>query len=221
MKKTKSKIRTGFTLVEIIVAMMVTAIVLSAVVTLADAMGTAHEATEEMGRNRAQIRSATVRLAELIKHSRMICGTPGDDITIWIKDINNDNLINPRELIIIESGAGRDYIRTLEFSYGSDLSKQNIFENGWFDSFDDFADSYAKDLLMGLFEEVYITLIPECSNVQYFTDSAAPDTNLISISFDIEENGIAQNYQINSSLRASGANMIDSLGALVISGDDD
>ena len=68
----KNQRQYGFTLVELLVALMVSSIVLSAVATLAYATSSAKEATDDMGREQAQLRQASMRLTDLIKQSNQI-----------------------------------------------------------------------------------------------------------------------------------------------------
>ena len=71
----KNRRQHGFTLVELLVALMVSSIVLSAVATLAYATGSAKEATDEMGREQAQLRHVRTRLTDLIKQSNRVYQT--------------------------------------------------------------------------------------------------------------------------------------------------
>lgn len=61
--------QSGFTLVELMMALMVIAIVLGAVATLASAASRADDATEQMGREQAQLRHVLVRVGDLIKQA--------------------------------------------------------------------------------------------------------------------------------------------------------
>jgi prepilin-type N-terminal cleavage/methylation domain-containing protein len=62
----------GFSLVELLMALMVTAIILSAVVSLAFAFTSAHEDTANMSKNQAILRYATLRLRDSIRFSNSI-----------------------------------------------------------------------------------------------------------------------------------------------------
>lgn len=97
----------AFTLVELLMALVVTAVILTAVITLAFAVGVANDSSNDMAQKQAQLRYATLRISELIKHCRLICGTPGNDMVVWKADYNNDGKINPGELIYIELGGGQ------------------------------------------------------------------------------------------------------------------
>jgi prepilin-type N-terminal cleavage/methylation domain-containing protein len=62
----------GFTLVELMIALIVSSIILSAVATLAYAATSAHEATDQIGRQQAQFRQACVRVSDLIRRSACV-----------------------------------------------------------------------------------------------------------------------------------------------------
>ena len=104
----------GFTLVELLVALAVTSIVLTAVATLAYAMGTANEASGDMSQKQAQVRFTTLRISELIRYCKLIYDTPGNDIVVWKTDNNCDDIVDSDELVYIETGPGRDYIQLRE-----------------------------------------------------------------------------------------------------------
>ncbi|MCH7559430.1 MAG: prepilin-type N-terminal cleavage/methylation domain-containing protein, partial [Planctomycetes bacterium] len=83
-----TRYKKGFTLVELLVALVVTGIVLAAVATLAFAMGTANDVADDSSQKQAQVRYATLRISELIRHCKLICGTPGSDVAVWRADDN-------------------------------------------------------------------------------------------------------------------------------------
>lgn len=104
----------AFTLAELLVVLMVKSIILTAVVTLAFAMGTANDTGDDTAQKQAHVRYATLRISELVKHCKLICGTPGNDMVIWKADYNDDGGINPAELVYIESGKRKNHIRLLD-----------------------------------------------------------------------------------------------------------
>jgi len=104
----------GFTLVELLVALAVTSIVLTAVATLAYAMGTANDASDDRAEKQAQVRYATLRISELIRYCKLIYDTPDNDIVVWKADNNGDDIVDSNELVYIETGGGRDYIQLRE-----------------------------------------------------------------------------------------------------------
>ena len=73
----KNRGQHGFTLVELLVALMVASVVLSAVAALAYATSSAKEATDDMGREQAQLRQVSMRLTDLIKQSNRLYRSGG------------------------------------------------------------------------------------------------------------------------------------------------
>ncbi len=194
----------GFTLVELLVALVVTGIVLAAVATLAFAMGAANDVADDSSQKQAQVRYATLRISELIRHCKLICGTPGGDVAIWRADDNGNGQININELVYIERGTSGDYLRLCEFP-SSDTSLVNL--------------SDIETLSTSGYSVTYVPLVPQCSNVQFSFDAAPPNSRFMSISFDILENGIIRQYQISDTLRGWAGNLLDGSGNIV--SDDD
>ena len=194
----------GFTLVELLVALMVTSIVLSAVVTLAYALGAANDSSNDTSVKQARVRYATLRISELIRHCKLICNTASDDLGVWQADDNSDGQININELVYIEKGPAGDYLRLCELP-SSDTSSVNL--------------SDIETLATSDYNVTYVTLIPQCSNVNFSFDVSPPNSNFVSISFDLTENDIIRQYQINATLRGWAGHLLDGSGNIV--SDDD
>ncbi|MCH7557047.1 MAG: hypothetical protein IIB56_06275, partial [Planctomycetes bacterium] len=152
----------------------------------------------------AQVRYATLRISELIRHCKLICGTPGGDVAVWRADDNGDGQININELVYIERGTGRDYLRLCEFP-SSDTSLVNL--------------SDIETLSAGDYSVTYVLLVPQCGNVEFSFDVAPPNSRFVSISIDILENDIVHQYQISAALRGWAGNLLDGSGNIV--SDDD
>jgi len=195
----------GFTLVELLVALVVTGIVLAAVATLAFAMGAANDVADDSSQKQAQVRCATLRISELIRHCKLICGTPGGDLAIWRADDNGDGQININELVYIERGINGDCLRLCEIP-SSDSSPVNL--------------SDIETLLTSSSSVTYVPLVPQCGNVQFSLYEAPPNSRFVSIAFDVLENDIVRQYQISAALRGWAGNLLDGSGNIV-SGDDD
>ncbi|MBN1392916.1 MAG: prepilin-type N-terminal cleavage/methylation domain-containing protein [Sedimentisphaerales bacterium] len=195
----------GFTLVELLVASMVTAIIFTAVATLAYALGRANDATDDMAVKQAQVRYASIRISELIRHCKLICDTPGDDLAVWRSDDNDDGQININELVLIEKGEDSNYLRLCIFP-PSDTSPMSL--------------SSIETLATGGYGITYVPLLPQCSNVNFQFDTAPPRSRFVSISFDLVENGIARQYEIRASLRGWAGNLLNEAGDAIVSDDD-
>ncbi len=209
----------GFTLAELLIALMVTSIVLAAVATLAFALGAAYETSDDTSQKQAQIRFATLRISELIRNCKLICGTTGDDIVVWKADNNPENgKIDVPEIAYIQRGNSKNYIRILEFyncpgwleSWFRDLSKQiDTVDDVWF-----------RDLLIEKCGKTYTPVLPQCSNVQFGFDVLPPRSRFVSISFDLVENGSVHQYQISAGLRSWAGYLLNQAGDGLVSDDD-
>ena len=104
----------GFTLIELLVALIVSSIILAAVATLAFAMSSVKDATDDTSSKQAQIRFATLRISELIRQCRLIYDISGSDIAIWKSDNDSNNEIDSNETVYIETGQDADYIQLRE-----------------------------------------------------------------------------------------------------------
>ena len=153
----------GFTYAELLMAMMVTIIILTAVVTLASAFGNARDATERMSEDQTILRTATVRVLDAIRFSNRVTSATATQIQLWADSDADGN---------IEAGEYQTLSTT-----GTSLS---------------IAGSSGT-----------VTVIPECSNVQFSVDAAAPNTKRICIAFDLQANGQTRHYEIAGSLWAS------------------
>ncbi len=204
----------GLTLVELLVALSVSSIILTAVATLAFALSSAHDSTEDTSQKQAQVRFATLKLSNLIRYSKLVCYISDDDIAFWVADKNGDKQINISELVYIDKGSESNHIQIYEFpSSVSDpvvnLSDINAFSSGWWSSY----MSDANDP---------IVLVPECSNVQFEFDvpGSPPQSNFVSISFELTEDGTTREYRIDGTLRSRAGNLLDSSGTEIVSDDD-
>lgn len=197
--------KNGLTLIELLVAMIVTSIVLTAVVTLAYALDTVNDVTDETSKNQAQIRFAALMISDLIRHCKLICGTPGGELAVWRAD-DGDGQININELVYIERGAGNNYLRLCEFPL-NDTSPVTLTEIAM--------------LSTSGYDVRYVPLIPECSKVVFYLDDTIlpPQSRFVTISYDIIENGVTRHCQINATLRGWAGNLLDSSGNIV--SDDD
>jgi len=209
IKMSDTRYKNGFTLVELLVALVVTSIVLTAITTLAFALGSANDTTDDTSQKQAQMRFATLRIQELIRQCKLICSLNNDDIAFWLADNNNDGQINIGELVYIDRGPKKDHLNICSFTSSNDsvieLGTIGTITTKWWSTYSDAIDC--------------MQIIPECSNVQFNLDVLPPQSKLVSISFDIVENGIARQCQIIAALRSWAGNLLDDDNS--ITGDDD
>ncbi|MHC4293268.1 MAG: PilW family protein [Planctomycetota bacterium] len=185
------KNRSGFTLVELLVAMLITSIVVSAVASLAFAFGNARDFAEKTSRQQSYIRFTTLKLSELLRHCKLVNCLSGETIVIWRADDNGDDKININELVFINRGSERNYIQLDEYSDASIV---------------DFGEVVVPN---PVWTKSSISLIGNCANVEYNLDSAPPDTELVGIAFDVLEDSGIQHYQLSSKLRCKANYLLD------------
>jgi len=181
------KNRAGFTSVELLVALMVCSIVLTAVASLAYAIGSANRYSQERSDHQMALRCTTVRISELVKHSIMAFDAP-NGIALWTGDENNDGLINGSELVYIETDAAGEALRLLDFPGQSQSVTIGEIEAGT-----------AKTDLINNTDERDMNLLPECSGVQLNLTGGT----FVNIMFDLTENNTTTTYQICATLRCS------------------
>jgi len=203
-----TKYESGFTLAELLMALIVTGIILGAVATLAYALGAANDAADDTTWKQAQVRYATLRISELIRHCRLVFDETSEGLGVWRADGNGDGQINADEVVYVSKGPGGDCLQFIEFLDESNPTYSVL-------------GTIIQALLSSGFSEEYTTLIPECSNVQFVTDVSPPQNRSVSIFFDLEESGVTHSYQIETTLRAWAGHLLDGSGELVSVDDDE
>ena len=95
--------KSGFTLVELMVALLIASIILAAVSTLAGAVTAADKATDQMGREQSQLRLVSMRLTDLIRRANHITTASADGFQLW-HDKNGDGFMTANELTQVYRG---------------------------------------------------------------------------------------------------------------------
>ena len=207
----------GFTLVELMVALVVTSVILSAVAALAFAMNTSADVGEDMALSQAQYRQAVLWLRDLIGNARLICAAPGDELVVWKADTNDDNLIDVNEVVYIERGEDATMVRLCEFETNGSYHK----------TISNLTDSNTKSSLVSSYGKPPIALIPRCSNVTFTcyrgNDLVDPPTlaNHVAISFELTEDNGVHRYEVDVALRARADYLLNANGTALVIRDDD
>jgi prepilin-type N-terminal cleavage/methylation domain-containing protein len=94
--------RKGFTMAELLIALMVTSIILSAVATLAYSLGSANKVTSQMGLNQAFLRNVTLRVSDLVRRSNQVLSADSNTVVLWA-DGNADGVVDASERITIQN----------------------------------------------------------------------------------------------------------------------
>jgi prepilin-type N-terminal cleavage/methylation domain-containing protein len=208
------KKNSGFTLVELIMAMTVVSIILAAIATLAFAVGSANSSADDTSQFQSRIRYTTIRFGELVRNCKLVCCNSGTEVALWLSDANvADNKINPGELVYIETGAGNNQIKLLKFTPTAALAS-TVF------TMSAITDGSAKTWLKSNCSYSYIIFVNNCSSVTFTTDIAAPFSRKLNMYFGVQRKGILQTYQCSAFLRAQAGYLLDGSGTIISSDDD-
>lgn len=206
----------GFTLAELIMAVWVMSIILVAVATLSFALGSANDSADNSSEVYSRIRYTTMRLGEIIKNCKLICANSGTSAAIWRADYNNNNKIEPNEILYIETGSGNNCIQLVSYQAGGASAGTQLLLG-------DILNGLAKTWLRANCQENTVTLIDNCSYVNITTDrTSSPWTfsKKLNIFFGVLQKGVVQNYQITAYLRCRADYLLDNSGQIVSSDDD-
>jgi len=206
---TKKPHAKAFTLVELLVSLIVTGILLSAVATVAYAVNVADQTSDDTVGKQAYFRQAVLRISELVRHCRLIGAAPGNDLVVWQADDNGDGLINVNELVYIERSDTFDTLRLRAF-HSADNPSTSLETLGLSDT---------KAQLASAYDETRTTLVPACKNLTFRFDAAPPRTQLLAVSFDLTEGNVDHRYEITVALRSWAGHLLSDANVLV--GDDD
>ncbi len=208
MKTTSNK--KAFTLVELLVTLVVTGILLSAVATLAFAMSSASRTSDDTILNEAQLRQTRLRISELLRTCKLICAAPGNDLVVWQADTNNDGRINVSELVYIERGAGLNTLQLCQFSSGQNDPVE----------LSSLASAATKVELILAYVETRVRLIPVCHDVRFSLDKDPPFTRRVTVSFALGEIGGVHPHEVDVTLRAWAGHLLNVDGTSLVSDDD-
>lgn len=201
----------GFTLAELLITLIVTGIILSAVATLAYALSSASQTGSDVASTQAQLRQGTLRILDLIQNGRMILTATPTELAIWRNDANEDGRINVNELVFLECSAEREALGLTQFS--SVDNPEVTFGAGGLSS--------TKATLVAAHGGTWLPLLPDCTSVQLTPDVAAPSTRRVTISFELTENGIARKYEVSATLRAWAGHLLNDAQDGLVTEDDD
>ncbi|MBN1788319.1 MAG: prepilin-type N-terminal cleavage/methylation domain-containing protein [Sedimentisphaerales bacterium] len=211
LSNTKHK---GFTIVELLMAVWVMSIILTAVAAMAFALGSAGDFVDETAEMQSRIRFTTMYIVELVRNCKMICRNGAGNVVFWRADDNGDNLINPAEIVSLEIDALSGDINLITFqpdlahadvSVTPGIIKTGIYKS-WLNS-------------QGI-APTSITLIDNCNYVYFTTDVLPPFAKRLNIFFGVSEGCVDRDYQIVSVLRCNSDYMLADNGATFVADDD-
>ncbi len=204
----------GLTIIELLVGMLITSIVLSAVATFAFALSTASLVSGDTAAKQAQLRQATLRIDDLIGSCRLLGAAPGNDLAVWRADDNADGQINVNELVYLERGEACTMLRLCQFAAADNLPV----------TLSDLALTTTKPQLQASCSPTYGSLIPACKDVRFAFHPVPPPltyVNCLMVSFQLTENGVDHRYEIVTALRGRAGHLLNKTGDALVTTEDD
>jgi hypothetical protein len=189
------------TLTELVLGMVITAIILSAVATLSFALGTAKTTTDNLNENQTEIRLALIRLDELIGNSIIVRKTVSGSIALWTGDENGNNALDGSEVAYIKDDSQNSRITIITYP-DSFATVSNI-------------DNILNGTVLG--SQKKTVLIDDCININF----SVTDNQLVNINFDHYLDGQLIPYSFSTKLRASAEYLIDPFTGQIDNTDDD
>jgi prepilin-type N-terminal cleavage/methylation domain-containing protein len=211
--------KSGFTLVELMVALLVSSVVLSAVATLAYATSSAKVATDEMGRNQAQLQQVSIRLGDLIKQSNRIISSDDWGLTLW-QDRNGNGISERGEFVVIfrcyyydsTTGAYKNGVGVRSLTQSEAIAGHSF---GWSCGFRIYNDANAN-LIQDSGESIVFEysilgytgadsgteLYRQCNNPVFAYQQWDGTPRTAVIRFDTVDNGQTLSHTLNAHLRA-------------------
>ncbi len=122
--------KTGFTLVELMIALLIASIIFAATATLSHATACADETTDEMGREQARLRYVNIRLADLIQRANRVTAASSTGFELW-HDKDADGVVDATELTQVAHdtdgstliiGGSEEHIQCKNISFGYDAA---------------------------------------------------------------------------------------------------
>jgi type II secretory pathway pseudopilin PulG len=91
----------GFTILELTIAITITAITALSVAAATVALSKAHEDTEGFYQSLYTARSAMVRIQRIIYRAKLVTASNGTTVMLWADDVNDDGKINAEEILML------------------------------------------------------------------------------------------------------------------------
>jgi len=196
----------AFTLAELMVGLMVTSIILSAVATLAFALSSATRASDDVIYTQTQVRAITPRILDLVRYSRMICAHFDNTLVIWRADGNSNDRIDVNEVVYLEYNGLEQTLKLWEFVLDSDDNTDVLAALGLPAEpgvLAELAMAQTKTALIEGYSAANpscvreIAILRECSGVSFVLAPDPPRTRRVTVSFTLDENGIERHYEID------------------------
>lgn len=181
LKMTSARKQSGFTLTELMVALIVASIILASVATLCQAMRRGQDAVSAIGRNQMKVRYATALIAGLIRESKWVWLTDTGNVAVWTADADRDSRIDAAEMVFLLNNTAQGKIQILDIPAGTDEFSEAQIQSG-----------LAEGIVSGTSGHRLAALLTGCSSSVFQVQS----NRLVILAFNLAEEAGSRDYQI-------------------------
>jgi len=214
----------AFTVIELLVGLLITSLLMSAVATLAFAMSAGARGAEDTIRAQTELRYATLRVGELFRTGRLVCAAPGTDLVIWAADDYRPDVIDANEVVYLEYDDPNHALKLREFVVHHSPTVLDAVGLPGRPVLGALAQVMVKNALVNAYAPSNrvrrTTLLTGCSQVVFRVDENPPRTRRLTISLDRTEGPARRHYEITATLGASAQHLLNSDGTNVVADDD-
>jgi Tfp pilus assembly protein PilW len=197
------------TLIELLLALTIMAMVMAGVSTLAFALSSVKNSTDDTSSKQAYVRFAETQLGDMIRHARLVCYASDSQVVLWTTDTNRDGRMNVSEMALIATDATRSSITLTRFTSVADptvtLSTVGDQAGQWWLAYGAVANA--------------TVIVPACSGVTFATDAPAPASRYVSFVFILTQDKEPISYAVCGRLQGWAGYLLDS-GNNIVSEDD-
>ena len=188
------RVRAAFTLVELLTAAVITALVATAGTTLICAIGNAASSTKDIRKTQTAGHYALARIGDTIRSARAVGLVTSTSITLWLADRNNDDVLNVNELgAILYDGTTRQ-ITFVSMPSSTDLTAVTLARFS--------SASQVATLLTGT-GNLSVVLAEGVESLTFVGYPDNTNTRIIDTTFTIGTGTDAMTFEIAASPRAS------------------
>lgn len=194
--------RSGFTLVELLLGVALSAIVLAAAAALAFAVSAAWHKSENVNEVVGHVRGGVLRLSDRIRGARAVGYTDAACMLIWRDDANDDEKISQSELTLFRREGGLLVEGQLLFPAG--ITQAERVANDAAVSASQFVTAAAVQQLAANKYYRSGTIADYVQDLSWVTDAPPPATALVQVRLLLSKDGLSQMLHSGMAVRAPG-----------------
>jgi len=170
------KRRAAFTLIEMTMAIAITAVTGLSIAGAAITFSSAQEYSREFYGNIQTARTAMMRIQRLVRSCLLVTSLDGTSMILWANDANEDGRINPSETVCLEWDYETGEIRLLRIAYPAGMSSEMLLALDMEKPLETFANRHQAE--SEIFSSTYVATTVLATDVTSFSVTAKPSAPL-------------------------------------------